>query len=105
MNAIREALATAGTLTPEARALVLQRCGTRGKKALAAIDSGGVRKFLDFFVVSGTRGEYVVDGDFCTCEAALIRNRPCWHVLAVEIATLTGSFTDVPAWYQDQWDH
>ena len=105
MNAIRDALTAAGSLTPEVRALILEKCGMRGKKALAAIDSGGVRRYRDFFVVNGTSGEYIVDGDFCTCEAALIRNRPCWHVLAVEIACRTGTFSDVPAWYQDRWDH
>ena len=103
MKEVREALAAAGNLTGDIRLYIQEACGPRGKKALAAVDSGAVRKYRDFFVVTGTSGEYVVEGDFCTCEASLMRNRPCWHVLAVEIATLTGTFRDVPLWYQDRW--
>ena len=103
MNEIHEALLAAGSLTGEIRLYIQETCGSRGKKALAAVDSGAVRRYRDFFAVKGTSGEYIVDGDFCTCEASLIRNRPCWHVLAVEIATLTGTFREVPEWYQDRW--
>jgi predicted nucleic acid-binding Zn finger protein len=76
--------------------------GARGKKALAAIDAGKVKKYLDFFVVEGRTAEYVVDEDFCTCRDFLYRGRTCWHLLAVRIALATGQFTPVDSWYVDQ---
>jgi predicted nucleic acid-binding Zn finger protein len=77
--------------------------GNRGKKALAALDAGKVKKYLDFFVVTGRTAEYVVDEDFCTCGDFMFRGRICWHLLAVRIAQQTGSFEQVNSWYQDRW--
>lgn len=76
--------------------------GTRGKKALTAIDAGKVKKYLDFFVVVGRTDEYVVDEDFCTCRDFLYRGRTCWHLIAVRISRETGQFTPVDSWYVDQ---
>jgi len=78
--------------------------GTRGKKALAAIDAGKVKKYLDFFVVEGRTAEYVVDEEFCTCRDFLYRGRTCWHLLAVRIAISTGLAEQVDGWYQDRWN-
>ena len=77
--------------------------GTRGKKALAAIDAGKVKKYLDFFVVEGRTSEYVVDDDFCTCRDFLYRGRTCWHLLAVRIAMGADLVNRVDGWYQDRW--
>jgi len=77
--------------------------GTRGKKALAAIDAGKVKKYLDFFVVEGRTAEYVVDEDFCTCRDFLYRGRTCWHLLAVRIVLGADLVKRVDGWYQDRW--
>ena len=77
--------------------------GARGKKALAAIDAGKVKKYLDFFVVEGRTAEYVVDEDFCTCRDFLYRHRTCWHLLAVRIAQGADLARMVDGWYQDRW--
>ena len=88
-------------LNDEIRAAILEAFGTRGEKALAAIDGGRIRKYLDFFVVEGKTASYVVEEDFCTCGDFLYRGRTCWHLLAVRIARLTGNFEVVESWYQD----
>ena len=77
--------------------------GARGKNALAAIDAGRVKKYLDFFVVEGRTAEYVVDEDFCTCRDFLYRGRTCWHLLAVRIARAADLVKPVDGWYQDRW--
>jgi predicted nucleic acid-binding Zn finger protein len=77
--------------------------GTRGRKALNAIDAGKVKKYLDFFVVEGRTAEYVVDDDFCTCRDFLYRRKTCWHLLAVRIAAAAGLAETVNGWYQDRW--
>jgi predicted nucleic acid-binding Zn finger protein len=77
--------------------------GNRGKKALAALDTGKIKKYLDFFVVSGRTAEYVVDDDFCTCGDFMYRGRTCWHLLAVRIALVTGKYERTDSWYQDRW--
>ena len=43
-----------------------------------------------------------MDEDFCTCRDFMYRGRTCWHLLAVRIAQLTGTFVPVESWYQDQ---
>ena len=77
--------------------------GARGRKALAAIDAGKVKKYLDFFVVEGRTAEYVVDEDFCSCRDFLYRGRTCWHLLAVRIALGADLAESVDGWYQDRW--
>jgi predicted nucleic acid-binding Zn finger protein len=77
--------------------------GNRGKKALAALDAGKIKRYLDFFVVSGRTAEYVVDEDFCTCGDFMFRGRTCWHLLAVRIAQETGIYESTERWYQDCW--
>jgi len=85
------------------RAAIEQEFGLRGEKALLAIDTHRVKKYLDFFVVAGKTGEYIVDENVCTCHDFIFRNRECWHLLAVRIATITGSYDSVDQWYQDTW--
>lgn len=47
---------------------MLEWYGEQGRRALAAADAGSVKKYLDFVVVVGTRDEYIVEGDLCTCD-------------------------------------
>jgi predicted nucleic acid-binding Zn finger protein len=91
-------------LTPGIRRLIGERYGQRGVKALEIVDEGRVKKYLDFFVVVGSSGEYVVEEEFCSCEDAIYRRRgECAHVLAVRIAALAGRVEEFPVWYQDSW--
>jgi len=96
-------LAERKALDEEIRAALIAEYGTRGKKALDAIDCGQVRKYLDFFVVTGSTGEHVIEEDVCTCRDFAFRQKPCWHILAVRIAGATGTFVPVDAWYQENW--
>ena len=83
------------------RAEIEEAFGNRGKKALAAIDAGKIKKFLDFFVVEGRTASYVVDEDFCTCRDFMYRGRTCWHLIAVKIVARTGMFEKIDRWYVD----
>ncbi|HOI14418.1 MAG TPA: SWIM zinc finger family protein [Methanoculleus sp.] len=90
-------------LTPEFRTCIERVYGERGKKALAAVDEGQVKRYRDFFIVVGRSNEYIVEGDFCTCSDFLFRRRECWHILAVRIAERTGLYESYDLWYQDTW--
>lgn len=85
------------------REKIAREFGARGRKALDAIDQRRIIKYLDFFVVKGAGGEYVVSEDVCTCRDFAFRQSPCWHVIAVRIATATKTFETVDAWYQENW--
>jgi len=80
---------------------ILNKYGERGRKALLAVDECRVKKYLDFFVVVGTSGEYVVEDEFCTCRAQVFRNGSCWQVLAARIAELIGQYEVVDEWYME----
>ena len=56
-----------------------RRYGERGIKAIQACRDGKVEKYLDFFVVHGVTGTYVVEDDFCTCSDFLFRSSECWR--------------------------
>jgi predicted nucleic acid-binding Zn finger protein len=103
MNDLWQRLAEKKVLDPSLRLEIEETLGTRGKKALVALDAGKIKKYLDFFVVEGRTAEYVVDEDFCTCSDFLYRGRTCWHLLAVRIAQETGTFRHIDSWYQDTW--
>ncbi|HNQ33901.1 MAG TPA: SWIM zinc finger family protein [Methanoculleus sp.] len=103
MSGIWQKMERGGVLTPEFRACIEQAYGERGKKALMAVDSGQVKRYLDFFVVVGHSDEYIVEDDFCTCSDFLFRGRECWHILAVRIAERTGVYESYDLWYQDVW--
>ena len=103
MSDLWQLLAEKKVLNTSLRLEIEGTLGTRGKKALAALDSGKIKKYLDFFVVEGRTAEYVVDEDFCTCGDFMFRGRTCWHLLAVRIAQETGTFQHIDRWYQDRW--
>jgi Uncharacterized metal-binding protein len=44
-----------------------------------------------------------VDEGFCTCRDFIFRGGRCWHLLAVDIARVTGSYQRIDLWYQDVW--
>lgn len=92
-----------GGLTPEIRHEIVCALGDRGRKALAAIDEGRVKKYRDFFVVVGATDEYIVEEDVCSCRDFIFRKGRCWHVLAVAIASLTGDYEEFDLWYTDTW--
>ena len=86
-------------LTREIREMIEAVFSERGRKALLAIDEGKVARYLDFDVVTGSTGRYVVDEDFCTCQDFVYRGGRCWHILAVRIADLSGLLQTVDGWY------
>jgi predicted nucleic acid-binding Zn finger protein len=92
-----------GTLSPAIRQAIEETYAERGVRALAALDEGRVKKYLDFFVVVGQTGEYVVEDDFCTCRDFTFRGKMCWHILAVKIALIVGGYEEYSLWYQDTW--
>lgn len=91
------------TLSLPLREEIIRIFGSRGKKALKAIDESRIKKYRDFFVVVGTSDEYIVEDEFCTCPDFSFRGGRCWHVLAVRIASLTGDYEEIDLWYQDGW--
>jgi predicted nucleic acid-binding Zn finger protein len=103
MNDLWHRLGERKALDAMLRCEIEETFGNRGKKALAALDTGKIKKYLDFFVVSGRTAEYVVDDDFCTCGDFMYRGRTCWHLLAVRIAQVTGKYERTDIWYQDNW--
>jgi predicted nucleic acid-binding Zn finger protein len=104
MSDLWQILAEKKVLDAPLRLEIEETFGTRGKKALTALDSGRIKKYLDFFVVQGRTAEYIVDEDFCTCSDFMFRGRTCWHLLAVRIAQETKTFRHIDSWYQDQWE-
>ena len=87
------------SLDESLKAEIEKAFGTRGKKALAAIEAGKIKKYLDFFVVDGRTASYIVDEDFCTCGDFMYRGRTCWHLIAVKIVSITGTFKKIDEWY------
>jgi predicted nucleic acid-binding Zn finger protein len=88
-----------GTIPERTRRAVLECYGEQGRRALAAAEAGSVKRYLDFVVVVGTRDEYIVEGDLCTCDRSLFRNGFCWHQLAARIAVLAGLCEEYDIWY------
>ncbi|MEN6444255.1 MAG: SWIM zinc finger family protein [Methanoregula sp.] len=103
MTDLWQHLAEKKALDETLREEIIGTCGARGTKALAAIDGHRVKKYLDFFVVSGATSDYIVDEQFCTCNDFVFRNHECWHLVAVRIALATGLFDRIDAWYQEKW--
>lgn len=91
--------------TSEMEQVILRDYGTRGKNALELVRSGKVKKYRDFFVVQGRKGQYVVEGDFCTCHDYLyrlsVKGGICYHIIAAKIAMATGEYETVDEWYSD----
>jgi predicted nucleic acid-binding Zn finger protein len=92
-----------GSLTPELKKRLVEEFGSRGKNAVDLVVARRVKKYLDFFVVQGKSGEYVVEDDFCTCNDYLYRlsahGGVCYHSIAVRIAEATGQYDVVDEWY------
>ena len=92
-------------LNAETERKLVEEFGARGKKAADLVRSGRVKKYRDFFVVQGTKGEYIVEDDFCTCNDYLfrlsIKGGVCYHSIAVRIAEATGRYEKVDQWYVD----
>lgn len=92
-------------LTPENEQRLAGEFGPRGKKAVETVRSGKVKKYLDFFVVKGSTGDYVVEDDFCTCNDYLyrlsVKGGVCYHSIAVRIAKATGDYETIDQWYAD----
>jgi predicted nucleic acid-binding Zn finger protein len=101
MTDIWERLRGQKTIDDTLRREIVEEFGKKGISALGAIDTGRVKKYLDFFVVEGKTASYIVEEDFCTCGDFLYRGRACWHLLAVRIAREAGCFVIVDAWYQE----
>lgn len=101
MTGINDMLRDRKCLDEELRGEIVSAFGKKGMSALDAIDTGRVKKYLDFFVVEGRTASYIVEDDFCTCGDFLYRGRDCWHLLAVRIAKETGHFVPVDMWYQE----
>ncbi|HDQ08420.1 MAG TPA: hypothetical protein ENN44_06545 [Methanoculleus sp.] len=76
--------------------------GERGEKAMRACHDGKVERYLDFYVVHGVTGTYVVEDDFCTCSDFLFRGSECWHILAVRYARSSGLWIPRDEWYQEK---
>ena len=60
--------------------------------------------YLDFYVVEGGSGEYIVEEVFRTCSDFIFRGGSCWHILAVKIARCTGGDVPVHPRYQEKMD-
>ncbi|MBN2733586.1 MAG: SWIM zinc finger family protein [Methanomicrobiaceae archaeon] len=84
------------------REKIIAGYGNKGVNALKALDEKRILKYLDFFVVIGNSGEYIVVDDFCTCRDFAYRQMECWHILAVRTAKITGGYITVNEWYQDK---
>ena len=91
-------------LSERTRRAVLECYGEQGRRALEAVESGSVKRYLDFVVVVGTNDEYVVEEELCTCDRSLIGNAVCWHLLAARIAVLTGACEEYDLWYHAALD-
>lgn len=102
MNTLFADLRREGTITPALRERIIRLYGKRGEKALTYLIRGNIRKYLDFFVVVGSSGEYIVEDNFCTCDDFLHRGGQCAHILVRDIALALDWYEEVPFWYQDR---
>lgn len=91
-------------LSERTRRAVLDCYGEQGRRALEAVESGSVKRYLDFVVVVGTNDEYMVEEELCTCDRSLIANAFCWHQLAARIAILTNACEEYDLWYHAALD-
>lgn len=93
-------------LTEDFEEAVRREYGVQGKNALDIVRARRVKKYRDFFVVEGRNGEYVVEGDFCTCPGYLYKlskkGGRCYHSIAVKVAVATGEYQAVDEWYSDR---
>ena len=81
---------------------ILALYGGKGIKAVKAVESGDVVQYLDFLVVKGKTGEYIIEEDYCTCDDFKYHGGMCWHILAYRIAKKLGTIVQKDEWYQDK---
>ncbi len=94
-------LVESGHLDEQLRRRITAYYQARGKKALEIVDQDRVKRYLDFFVVVGASGEYVIEDDYCSCEDFLHRGGACAHILAVRIARAIGRYELIDLWYYE----
>jgi predicted nucleic acid-binding Zn finger protein len=103
----QDALAEAGTLTPEIVAAILEEHGDRGQRAIEAVTESRVKQYRDFTVVVGHGDEYIVEDGSCPCKDAEYNLDPedptdlCWHVIAVQIAERIDAIDHHDMWYSE----
>jgi predicted nucleic acid-binding Zn finger protein len=124
----REMLADAGELTPRAVERILSLHGSRGRRAVEAVDQRRVKRYEDFTVVVGWNDEYVVEGrschvrfippvnrwafasNICNCSDAEYNLDPddpeqrCWHAIAMVIAEALDAVDEHDQWYGEVRD-
>lgn len=104
MSDIFDEIKTRG-LTRDLEERLIDEFGARGKNAIATVSARKVKRYKDFFVVQGKKGEYIVEDDFCTCNDYLyrlsIKGGVCYHSIAVKLARATGEYETVDQWYSD----
>jgi predicted nucleic acid-binding Zn finger protein len=77
----------------------------RGKKALEIVDQNRVKRYRDFFVVTGDTARYIVEDEYCSCSDFLHRGGNCAHILAVKIARAVGGYSLEDTWYYENMDN
>lgn len=102
-----QTLAETGELSPTATEQLLAVHGDRGQRAIEAVSEGRVKQYLDFTVVVGHGGEYIVEDEGCTCADTTYNLDPddprqrCWHRLAVEVAERVDAVDHHDMWYSE----
>lgn len=99
--------AAAESLTQAGVEALLRKHGARGRRAIEGVAENRVKQYRDFTVVVGHEGEYIVEGDSCTCADTrynLSADNPaerCWHRLAVDIAHAVDTVDEFDLYYGD----
>lgn len=78
---------------------------SRGRKALDIVDQNRVKRYRDFFVVTGDTAQYIVEDEFCSCSDFLHRGGSCAHILAVKISRALGTYLLEDSWYYEKMDN
>ncbi|WP_435128144.1 hypothetical protein [Halobaculum sp. D14] len=103
-------MAAAGELRPPIVAAIIDRHGSRGRRAIEAVSEGRVKQYRDFTVVVGHRQEHVVEDGGCDCPDATYNldaddpDERCWHALAVDVAERVGRVDHHDMWYSEVHD-
>ncbi len=93
-----EQLKKSSELTKELEKAIVDTYGSRGKRAIKVIKSGGVRRHGDRWFVRGREREYEVVQSYCTCYDFVLNVVTgkadvdmCYHGLAKKICELLGT--------------
>ena len=86
-------------LTPEVERMLLDVYGSRGKRALETIRTGGVIKRGERWFVRGRVGEYEVVKTYCSCRDYVLNivtgkadADSCYHGLAKTVCEMLGAY-------------